>query len=97
MTEPYDELNPPDVAPCFCRDNVEKDDNWEPPMWSFNPDATGCPKHRPIKQYCRIHHNAFFGDCHPCQWAAMVGSPPEAVVDTAAVDELLEQLVDELS
>lgn len=38
-----------------------------PPVWATNPHCFGCPKHGPIKQYCRVHHNGFYGSCHLCQ------------------------------
>jgi len=47
-------------------------EGWVPDAYSFNPDALGCPKHRPIKEYCRIHHAGFYGDCPQCQSRALI-------------------------
>jgi len=43
------------------------DPAWIPPIHDSHPHALGCPRHRPMKQYCRIHHAGFYGHCHQCQ------------------------------
>lgn len=53
-----------------------QDRSWTPPIHDVVPHALGCPKHRPVKQYCRIHHAGFYGDCLQCQL-----SEPRPAVD----------------
>jgi len=51
---------------CICWLNGVED----PPRWVKNPDPLGCPIHGPpSKQFCRIHHNGFYGACQSCQYA----------------------------
>jgi len=95
----------PSGLQCNCSDNGNNDPDWEAPLWSDNPDALGCPKHKPYKQYCRIHHNGFYGDCHPCQWGIIaqaltdLTAEPEMapVMENQSVQELVAKLADELS
>jgi len=57
------------------------DPDWTPPIHATHPHALGCPRHRPVKQYCRIHHTGFHGHCHQCQLE------DQPVVVTVASDE----------
>lgn len=94
-----------DYTKCLCRENPTQDPDWECPIWNTNPDGLGCPVHRPTKQYCRIHHNGFYGDCHPCTWSkiaqalTVVEPEPEIEpqVENQKVTELVAELIDELS
>lgn len=93
-------------AICICRDRPDDDPSWEPEAWATHPDALGCPKHRPIKQYCRIHHNGFYGDCLPCQLRSPIAetAPSEGDLDGSPavspedqVKSIVAGLIDELS
>ncbi len=52
-----------DTIVCRCR---QEEDFVDENRWFFNPDPLGCPKHRPVKQYCRYHHSGFYGNCSLC-------------------------------
>jgi len=82
---------------CICADCDPSDPNWEPPIYATNPHALGCPRHRPTKMYCRIHHNGFYGHCNPCQVAAIVAQSAHPSADIVHQKEVIAKLVDELS
>lgn len=80
------------VKPCFCTPRVKP--HATAPRWSDNPDALGCPKHRPTKQYCRVHHNGFYGVCEPCSYqgreAKLEAQMQQMDVLLGLVDRLLQ-------
>jgi len=78
-----------DYTKCLCRENLPaQDPDWECPIWSSNPDGLGCPVHRPTKTYCRVHHNAFYGDCHPCQLASLLAEArPQIPLESTPLEE----------
>jgi len=68
---------------CIC--DLNEIDNESASLWTDTPDALGCPYHGPrAKQYCRKHHNGFYGGCHPCLYDQQL----------VALGRLIEMLVD---
>lgn len=60
--------DPPVENPvCRCPGCDPDDPDWTPPIHDIVQHALKCPKHRPVKQYCRIHYTGFYGHCHQCQ------------------------------
>jgi len=50
---------------CLCK-YIDWPDEDPIPVLDDTIQVINCPKHGPKKQYCRIHHNGFYGECLSC-------------------------------